>query len=368
MNLLLLLDIVVGVVFLYVILALVASSVNEAIATILNSRAKWLRLGLESLLQGLPKADRKEKLNAMLSSPAIGHLGLARTGLGRNRKRVDTDTIAAHWPVDRLQSREFLHALLSTQPFDAKLVDHVSGTHTGALDQIREGVRQLPAKTPIRYAMDAMLTSDGVSNIDQFHDAFDQWYEQFQQQIRRWYARKTRLVLWIVSLGVVIALNADTVLLIKTLGINSETRKSIVELALQMAERTKVPTLEELLNQPGRATPSLNEPAPNAELTTDTSGTPSLRDISDSLNQTRQLLASLSANGLRLGWSGTELDWRAVPAISDAPIGPFDWLSKVIGLLITAAAMTLGAPFWFDLLRDLRGLRLARVKKKESSA
>jgi hypothetical protein len=39
-------------------------------------------------------------------------------------------------------------------------------------------------------------------------------------------------------------------------------------------------------------------------------------------------------------------------------MGAGDWLVKVLGWLVTGLAVSLGAPFWFDLLNrvvDLRG-------------
>ncbi|HUH99091.1 MAG TPA: hypothetical protein VLZ89_17150, partial [Anaerolineales bacterium] len=42
-----------------------------------------------------------------------------------------------------------------------------------------------------------------------------------------------------------------------------------------------------------------------------------------------------------------------LPAMND--IG--GWLSKLLGLLITAAAGAQGSPFWFDLLKKLVNLR-----------
>jgi hypothetical protein len=51
--------------------------------------------------------------------------------------------------------------------------------------------------------------------------------------------------------------------------------------------------------------------------------------------------------GLPLGWS------------HDTSPHNFFWegLGKVLGLLVTAFALTLGAPFWFDLLGKVSNLR-----------
>jgi hypothetical protein len=38
---------------------------------------------------------------------------------------------------------------------------------------------------------------------------------------------------------------------------------------------------------------------------------------------------------------------------------PWAWPTKILGLLLTALLVSLGAPFWFDLLSRAANLRLA---------
>jgi hypothetical protein len=76
---------------------------------------------------------------------------------------------------------------------------------------------------------------------------------------------------------------------------------------------------------------------------------------------------TLNALGLPLGWvwpadettvNATQpagvakaLDPRQPPCTVGA------WLTKIVGWLMTAFAISLGAPFWFDLLNKVVGLR-----------
>lgn len=58
---------------------------------------------------------------------------------------------------------------------------------------------------------------------------------------------------------------------------------------------------------------------------------------------------------------GTGADWRSdfdacvAPDEGSATAG--DYLSKLVGLALSAAAAALGAPFWFDALNRLGSLR-----------
>jgi hypothetical protein len=70
-------------------------------------------------------------------------------------------------------------------------------------------------------------------------------------------------------------------------------------------------------------------------------------------------LRQLATLGLPVGWKRD--DDRSMPS------GIGGWFAKVIGLLLTALAISLGAPFWFDVLNKIIVIR-STVKPKEKSA
>ncbi len=75
-------------------------------------------------------------------------------------------------------------------------------------------------------------------------------------------------------------------------------------------------------------------------------------------------LANLRNLGVPVGWSRankTALNPRGIPASVPG------WLLKILGLLLTAAAISLGAPFWFDMLNQFVVVR-STVKPTEKSA
>jgi hypothetical protein len=63
----------------------------------------------------------------------------------------------------------------------------------------------------------------------------------------------------------------------------------------------------------------------------------------------------LGAEGLPVGWG------------VDKPADGLGWLSRFLGLAITAAAACLGAPFWFDLLNRMGSLRNVANKPKSDA-
>ncbi len=74
-------------------------------------------------------------------------------------------------------------------------------------------------------------------------------------------------------------------------------------------------------------------------------------------------LGKIQNLGLPIGWDRNNP--KLVPPLSSwEDIG--GWLLKIFGWLITAVAISLGAPFWFDLLNKFMVVR-STVKPREKS-
>ena len=62
-------------------------------------------------------------------------------------------------------------------------------------------------------------------------------------------------------------------------------------------------------------------------------------------------------------------DWRRFPiGWKELPAGLMEFLKTLLGWLITAAAVSLGAPFWFDLLGKVANLRGSGGKAQPGKA
>ena len=72
-------------------------------------------------------------------------------------------------------------------------------------------------------------------------------------------------------------------------------------------------------------------------------------------------VSALEELKIPLGWS-----------FEDRPEGAGDWLAtialKALGLVLTAAALTLGAPFWFDMLSKVARIRSTGAPPPASDA
>ena len=187
------------------------------------------------------------------------------------------------------------------------------------VDDIRALATRLPSGTPIRVALDDLLAA-GDSTLADFRLRFEAWFTLFEGQLGAWYRQRTQLVVGAISLAVVAALNVDTLSLVNQLATTPQLREAMV----QQAEKAVAPG------------PSASEPLTPAQLTL-------------AMKQVRQAADQFHASGLRMGW--TQGDFRLLQQSHTAKV------QKLVGLLLSALAIALGAPFWFDLLKGLISVR-----------
>jgi hypothetical protein len=128
------------------------------------------------------------------------------------------------------------------------------------------------------------------------------WFDAAMERVSAWYKRRTQWVLLAIGIAVAGAANADTVAIVESLSRDSALRSALVAQA---------------------------EAAASA----------------GSAEAVRADVEQIEALGIPLGWRRDALPQGA------------GWLQKLAGLLLTAFALTLGAPFWFDLLKKAVNIR-----------
>jgi peptidoglycan hydrolase-like protein with peptidoglycan-binding domain len=173
------------------------------------------------------------------------------------------------------------------------------------------------------------------------------------ERVSGWYLRHVRYLLLAIGLVLAIGMNADVFYLWGRIAADSALRDSLVRSAATAVAARPADAL----------TPGEN-PASNKVV-----GGASENAAAAQASATAQLLNSLN---LPMGWPACNLskpdpDPRFLNACN--PSAPWDWrfvARAVLGWLMMAFAVSLGAPFWFDLLQRLLQLRAAGVKPDDA--
>jgi hypothetical protein len=271
------LDISIGLVLVYLLLALICSIGSELIATyVLKLRSRTLRDGIRTLLDG---DSSNANMRALYAEPFMKSLG------------KDPSYVPA---------RRFAKALLAVG--DIKL-DAATAKITNSL----------PAGSHLEKQV-GVLIAEADGDIEKLEGKLATWFDDSMERVSGWYKRRSQIIVAALAIGIVGALNADTLTLIKALEVDPGLRDQVVQAAV--AEAKSDETLTQDLPQVQRSLAQLDLPLRGWIARSDTLDDP--REAPD------------------WGWSL-----------------PY----KFVGLALTAAAVSLGAPFWFDLLKRAVNLR-----------
>ena len=158
------------------------------------------------------------------------------------------------------------------------------------------------------------------------------WFDSAMDRVSGWYKRESQHILFWLGLVLVVALNVDTIAIVRHLATSETARAALVREAQEEVARDATPV---------RA-PTADAPATAASVH---AADDKVRALSDRL---------LSLN-VPIGWDTAHPGGSAV-----------QWATSIAGWLLTAFAISFGAPFWFDLLNKIMVIR-STVKPHEKS-
>ena len=195
-------------------------------------------------------------------------------------------------------------------------------------------------KTSInRMLMVAGLSLD--SPRDEIEPVVALYFTESMERVTGWYRRHVQKILFSLGMLLAVALNADTLQLLKVLSQSQEVREKVVLAAVDLGRE-----------QPAQIPACVGAGRESAACE---------QAMADRLGEQ---LTRVAALGLPLGWDGAQ--GRICGACRQQD-GWTAWivpvLGKLVGFLLTALATTLGAPFWFDLLNKLFAFR--RLVRRE---
>lgn len=291
------LDVVVGLIFIYLMLSVACSWLNERIQAVFDMRARMLDTAIQKLL-----GDDK---------PGGGGGGLAT-------KLKDHALVSsmAHKPSDMpsyLPSSTFATALIDT-------LAPVDGEHPLTAKRLRDAVMELPpAVQPALLA----LVNAGEGDVAAVRSHIEHWFDSAMDRLSGLYKRHVTVWLFVLGFILAAATNADSILLVQRLEHEGALR-AVVATQVNASADKKFSVDQEQLEQLDL-------------LFWDTDGFAS--SPSEILHHPRAMRQP--------EWSSTWLRWLVF---------------KFLGCLMTALAISLGAPFWFDLLGRLVNLRATGAK------
>lgn len=320
------LDVAIGLAFIFSLLAIICSALSEWLAWIGAWRSRLLADALQNML-GSPEFAQQ-----LLNTGVIAAL------------RTETRAAPSY-----LYARQFSSALLGLMlPGDKGHELPTSAELHAAIDSgvpvtLRSTLRQLLADASRTVAITAASAPASAAAspprplLVEFTAAIERWFDDVMERYSGQYKRKAATSIAMIATVVCIAANVDTIAIVTALSRDPKLRDGLVQAAIAEVTARK----------------------------SDTATKPATAPQSDAQDRVvEQSLGSLlvqRANGLPLGWMGNVPEsWK----ICESP-----WLfQKLLGLTLSIIAVSLGAPFWFDMLNKLANLRAGGVKPPRADA
>lgn len=325
------LDAFIGLITVYLTLSLIVTAIGEGVSQVLCFRGRILNLSIERLV------------GQDLAQDIFEHRRIQ--DLQKNQKRKPSyipDWLFAEVLVDVVLEKRF--AELRSQP----------GQLLSAFETKLKG-----GKPWQRTLLDFWRQSN--TDIEVFLSKIAAWFNDTGDRAVGWFKRQLGWLTFFAGFVVAVGLNADTIHIYHTLTESSDLRKAYVERALQLAKNNETKSISEVCQTHG-----LGKELGKGDCTV-------LAVVKAEIPEVLPLVGWDESAPIRkelgklqdqiLGWLKSIQQDKAGPNTGNRMgqgkenLDPTVLLLSFFGWILTAFALSLGAPFWFDLLQKLVQVR-----------
>jgi hypothetical protein len=220
-------------------------------------------------------------------------------------------------PVVQSLSPKGLPSYVPPNSFSLALFDCLSDGCDGTrFAQIERGVLALPAGRT-RQSLVAFIKESG-GDLETLRVRVESWFDDAMDRLSGIYKRRSQAIHMLFGLAVAVGFNVDSIHIAQVLWQDAGKRQALVALA--------------------------------QSYTTTNTTLPAPRSVD-------QMVSQLESLPIPTGWDS----WQA-------PRKALLWLYPLIGWSITGFAVSLGAPFWFDLLQKVMNVNVRGTGPKPDTA
>jgi hypothetical protein len=319
-------EVVIGLVFIFFLISLLCTALTEWIARIFAMRAASLRKSILKLFGATYNAPKttvdaaKSKMQDFVDHPLIQGITPGNNWFRKAVRSISLGTVGEPFPSS-LPARTFALTVLDLiGPSDPKpLSGSLALQSRTILRRIEDNLPALPkglAQTLTPMLNEAKSKATAWKDVaTEFQSSIEKWFDDAMVRLSGQYKRKTQVIVLCLAAVLCFGWNVDTFAITRGLYHDANLRATVVAAA------------ELQVQQPA------SDNAAQANVS--------------------KLISDVEGLQLPLGWN-------------DHPFGPDkdhpmagDWFYKVLGILATVVAVSLGSAFWFDLLNKLVNLRAA---------
>ena len=326
------LDVAIGIIFLYILISIICSAIRESIEAWLKTRSVYLEHAIREMLND---QDAKGLAKDFFNHPLIYGLFSGEYKPSKSAKRpgilASGSNLPSYIPANSF-ARTMMDLAAHGPASDTATAESAQGGSVISLGAIRSNISKLQNPKVARVLLMAIDSAQG--DLDKAQANIEAWFDSAMERVSGQYKRSTHWIIFWIALFVAITLNVNTITIADYLYRNDAVRAAMVARAEQAAKDPAVS---------GSQDPAV------------TSGKTPYEMAKEDLYSIKLPIGWTDEGGKALLKLPTtnRLKWLS------------DWLAQIFGWLLTAFAATQGAPFWFDLLNKAMVLR-STIRPKET--
>lgn len=367
------LEIIIGLIFIYLLLSLLATTAQELFASLTSLRGKVLLKAIAKLLEvdtveGMDKITKSRQVEAFKE----------KIKNSKVYRKYSSKFLWVNQLPSYLSSEQVTAVIQELLGEDTKVPDSyqtrsVDGGQTSSesplmLSQIRQDdlrkhlntIHKSDTSRPMtltRSATGETVAPEVIEDenvIEKAKASFKKHYDEIMNRATGWYKKSVQWNLIVIGLIIALAFDADTFKIYTNLTGNPDDRQKLIELATNFSNENKIE-----IYTAQRDTTSGNVGQG------DTSAVQRVSDL-------RSLMDSLLVNEIQNVPSPLGLGWQKSISqqLEEAQAkGREAWkfyIFKLFGWIVTALAVSLGAPFWFDMLQKVINIRNSGIRPQDA--
>lgn len=305
------LEFIIAIIFICLLISLFVSWIIDIYANKMNRKGKFLQEMLTNLMGQDGITNWSERL---YQHPLIKTLSVKKGRLSSYIppnvfSQVITDLIIVEGKNDT----------------DHKYTEKENSSDEGLMKKIEEGIDKMPEgdlKQSIHLFFEQSKQESGV-----FFSSLENWYNEYMVRVNHSYKRLLKLPLCVLGIIVALAFQIDAVRIASSLWTDTQMRSSVANAASEF-----------IVNNPDLDKTKLSE---------------------------EFFTAYKESMTLPVGWAYEISYYKELQKKNE---GKFDfgyWFLKLVGLFLTGMIASFGAPFWYDALQKIVGLKKSLKVKNE---
>jgi hypothetical protein len=320
-------DVLIGLSVVMLLMSMIITVITQFVTTVLNSRGKHLLAGISQILRQIdPRLEEtlaKEIATAVLSHPLVrdasGKLGSIIHREELTKLLLELASGDSSQTIGTRAKQALQQSLVATglakEGTQGEIEEQIRGIvkNIGALAlQLELTHPELTNNARARFAILQQANSEFVAKVNL-------WFDQTIDRVADRFTQYTRYITFGSGLLLALVIQLDTAALVSRLASDDTLRNSLVQQAQTM-----------------------QSPA-NSDLKLNGSEMQNIHDL-----MTNNIV------GVPSGWS----DWTHRWSKDNAPM-------KILGILLSAVLLSLGAPFWYNALQNLLRMRSLLAAKDD---